>query len=152
VDNRYPISVLRIYDTPNDTRGLRVLVDRLWPRGMSRQRANLDAWCRDVAPSPQLRAWYGHREELFDQFRARYLDELTGATQAKALNQLRQYHAAGPLVLLTATTTTSISNAAVIADLLRGELPDRTPSAEDRAGGNRQGLSYPGTPGRGGHV
>jgi uncharacterized protein YeaO (DUF488 family) len=119
--DRYPISVRRIYDPAEDALGVRVLVDRLWPRGVSRERAHLDAWCREVAPSPQLRAWYGHQKQLFDQFRARYLDELTGAAQAEALDLLRQYHAAGPLILLTATTATPISNAAVLADLLRAE-------------------------------
>jgi uncharacterized protein YeaO (DUF488 family) len=120
VGDHYPISVRRIYDPADDALGARVLVDRLWPRGVSRERAHLDAWCRDVAPSPQLRAWYGHQEQLFDMFRVRYLDELTGTAQAEALNLLRHYHAAGLLILLTATKATQISNAAVLADLLRG--------------------------------
>ncbi|MCW2541951.1 MAG: hypothetical protein JWN95_3676 [Frankiales bacterium] len=120
--DEYPIRVRRIYGPEDGGVGVRVLVDRLWPRGVSRERARLTAWCRDVAPSAQLRTWYGHQEQLFDQFRVRYLDELTGPVQAEALDQLRQYHAAGPLVLLTATKATQISNAAVLSDILRGEL------------------------------
>ena len=66
----------RIYEDVEDDDGYRVLVDRLWPRGVSKERAELDEWCTDVAPSTELRTWFGHRPERFDEFAARYRVEL----------------------------------------------------------------------------
>ena len=74
----------RIYEDVEDDDGYRVLVDRLWPRGVSKERAELDEWCTDVAPSPELRTWFGHRPERFDEFAARYRVELeTSGAAAK---------------------------------------------------------------------
>jgi uncharacterized protein YeaO (DUF488 family) len=115
----YPVDVIRIYNNHDSAPGARVLVDRLWPRGVSRERARLDAWCRDVAPSTELRAWYGHQPELYAEFRDRYLQELGRTPAAEALQVLRTHLAAGPLHLLTATKTVEISNASVLAELLR---------------------------------
>ena len=71
-----PIRVKRIYETPASDDGLRVLVDRLWPRGISKERAHLDQWWREVTPSAELRRWFGHRTERWDDFKARYIKEL----------------------------------------------------------------------------
>ena len=68
--------IKRIYDELADD-GYRVLVDRLWPRGVSKERAALDEWCKDIAPSPDLRKWFGHDPERFEEFTARYEDELS---------------------------------------------------------------------------
>ena len=112
------VEVGQIYRHPPGGRAARILVDRLWPRGTSRQRAALDEWCKQVAPSPELRQWYGHDPERFPEFRRRYLAELAGGEQASALAHLREIGAERPLLLLTASKAVEISEATVLADLL----------------------------------
>jgi uncharacterized protein YeaO (DUF488 family) len=72
----HEIKLKRIYQDPADEDGKRVLVDRLWPRGVSKERAHLDAWWKDLAPSPELRVWFGHKEERFEEFGEKYRQEL----------------------------------------------------------------------------
>jgi uncharacterized protein YeaO (DUF488 family) len=114
------VRVARVYNQPSDRDGLRVLVDRVWPRGLSKDRAQLDEWCHTVAPSTRLRTWYGHDPELFAEFTRRYRAELAEHEQAAALRHLRELAETGTLTLLTATKHPDISQAAVLADLLRG--------------------------------
>ena len=116
----HPIQVRRVYDEPLPSDGSRVLVERLWPRGVSRERAHLDEWLKQVAPSPELRTWYGHVPERFEEFTARYRRELDEPQSAEALRHLRELASAGPLTLLTATKDPTISEAAVLARILRG--------------------------------
>jgi uncharacterized protein YeaO (DUF488 family) len=97
-----------------------VLVDRLWPRGLSRERADLDEWRKDVAPSPALRKWYAHDPARFAEFRRRYRAELREPDRAKALEHLRSLTRRRNLTLLTATKAADISEAAVLAELLDG--------------------------------
>jgi uncharacterized protein YeaO (DUF488 family) len=114
------IRVRRVYDQPEAADGARVLVDRIWPRGLRKDAVRLDDWAKDVAPSSELRTWYGHDPAKFDEFRQRYLGELTGSSQQAALGRLRALAAAGrPLSLLTATRDVDHSQAAVLARLLR---------------------------------
>ncbi|HLI41414.1 MAG TPA: DUF488 family protein [Streptosporangiaceae bacterium] len=115
------IRVRRVYDQPQDGDGARVLVDRIWPRGLRKEAAALDEWLRDVAPSAELRTWYRHDPAKFGEFRRRYLAELDGGRQRGALGRLRALAAAGPLTLLTATRDVEHSQAAVLARLLREE-------------------------------
>jgi len=135
---RNPVQVRRAYDELAPGDGVRVLVDRLWPRGLSRDRARLDEWDRAVAPSTALRRWYGHAPERFEEFAERYRAELEDPERAAALRHLRELAGDGPLTLLTATKDPAISAAAVLADLLRG--------------GDRSGAGGPGASrlGRGG--
>jgi uncharacterized protein YeaO (DUF488 family) len=99
------VRVRRVYDEPSDADGARVLVDRVWPRGLRKDALRLDDWAKDVAPSSELRKWYGHDPAKFEEFRRRYLAELTGGPQRAALGRLRALAAAGrPLTLLTATS------------------------------------------------
>jgi uncharacterized protein YeaO (DUF488 family) len=112
------VRLRRIYDDPADD-GFRVLVDRRWPRGVSRARADLDEWCRAVAPSDALRKWYGHAPEKFAEFSSRYLQELQEPDRALALRHLRAMAARDRLTLLTATKDVQISQAAVLVQLLR---------------------------------
>jgi uncharacterized protein YeaO (DUF488 family) len=114
------IRVRRAYDAPSPDDGARVLVDRVWPRGLRKDAARLDDWAKDAAPSTDLRKWYGHDPAKFDEFRRRYLAELTEPGPAQALARLRVLAVAGPLTLLTATREVDISQAAVLADVLRG--------------------------------
>jgi uncharacterized protein YeaO (DUF488 family) len=119
------IRVRRVYDEPEDGDGTRVLVDRIWPRGLRKDALQLDDWAKDVAPSTDLRTWYGHDPAKFGEFRERYLDELGGAAQRAALGRLRARAAAGPLTLLTATRDLDHSQAAVLAQLLRPAMSGR---------------------------
>lgn len=113
------VRVRRIYDDPESDDGARVLVDRLWPRGVSKERARLDEWCKTVAPTTDLRKWYSHDPAEFDEFAERYRTELeTDDEQKAALAHLRELAAAGPLTLLTATKQPEISEAAVLRQVL----------------------------------
>ncbi|HVX23423.1 MAG TPA: DUF488 family protein [Acidimicrobiales bacterium] len=112
------VRVCRVYDDPDPPRGTRVLVDRLWPRGLSKARADLDEWCREVAPSNELRRWYGHDPDRFAEFARRYRQELREPDRADALAHLRALAADGDLTLLTAARRADISEATVLADLL----------------------------------
>lgn len=113
------IRVGRVYDNPSAQDGRRVLVDRVWPRGLSKDRARVDEWCKQVAPSTGLRTWYGHDPVRFAEFRRRYRIELAEDEPAAALEHLRDLACHGSLTLLTATKRADISQAAVLADLLR---------------------------------
>jgi len=113
------VRVRRIYDAPSADDGTRVLVDRLWPRGVSKQRADLDEWAKELSPSTELREWYQHIPERFSEFRSRYLDELRQPQQAAELLHLGELAAKGTLTLLTATKEPEISEAAVLAALLQ---------------------------------
>ena len=112
------VQVRRIYDAPMPDDGARVLVDRLWPRGVSKTRAQLDEWCKAIAPSSELRTWYHHDPELFDEFTRRYADELRDPEPAAALAHLRDLADQQTLTLLTATKDPDISETAVLADML----------------------------------
>lgn len=110
----------RVYDEPTGRDGARVLVDRLWPRGVSREKACLDEWCKPVAPSTQLRQWYGHDPELFEEFGRRYRVELDEPERAEALAHLRALAQEQTLTLLTASKQVELSKVVVLAALLRG--------------------------------
>jgi uncharacterized protein YeaO (DUF488 family) len=114
------VTYRRIYDEASSEDGTRVLVDRVWPRGMTKQAAHLDEWLRDVAPSTELRRWYGHEEERFEEFRCRYLDELRDSGPSEALGHLRELARDGRVTLLTATRDVDHSQACVLAELLTG--------------------------------
>ena len=96
-----------------------MLVDRVWPRGIRKDALRLDDWVKEVAPSATLRTWYGHRPELFEEFRRRYLVELRDPERAAALQRLRARHREGTVTILTATRDFEHSHAAVISELLR---------------------------------
>jgi uncharacterized protein YeaO (DUF488 family) len=115
------IRVRRVYDQPSPSDGVRVLVDRVWPRGLRKDDAKLDEWAKDLAPSTDLRVWYGHDPEKFSEFRRRYIAELDAAGPREHLDQVRALSAGRPVTLLTATRDVDISQAAVLAELLRSE-------------------------------
>jgi uncharacterized protein YeaO (DUF488 family) len=125
LSNRRPaipqVNVQRVYDDPQPGQGARVLVDRIWPRGLRKAAAHLDEWARDVAPSGELRTWYGHDPARFGEFRRRYIAELAQPGASAALGRLRARAVAGPVTLLTATKDVGHSQAAVLAGLLSAE-------------------------------
>jgi uncharacterized protein YeaO (DUF488 family) len=109
----------RVYEQAEPSDGRRVLVDRLWPRGLSKEKAHLDEWLKAVAPSDELRRWYGHQPAKFAEFKRRYQIELTEPEQAEALGHLRDEARSGPVTLLTATKDLEHSEAEVLVQLLR---------------------------------
>ncbi len=113
------VQMKRIYEAPEATDGSRVLVDRLWPRGVSKERADLTAWLKQVAPSTELREWYGHDPAKFDQFTQKYKAELQTGEQKEAYAELKKIAAEGPTTLLTATKDADHSEAAVLVQMLR---------------------------------
>ncbi len=113
----------RAYDPVQPDDGARILVDRLWPRGIRKEALELTAWLRDIAPSTDLRKWYAHQPELFPEFRRRYLAELADDEHAAAADQLRQYARQGPVTLLTGSKGVDISDAAVLAAWLTDGAP-----------------------------
>ena len=115
---RTTVRVARIYEPANVTDGVRVLVDRLWPRGMTRAKAALNEWCKQVAPSTELRRWYGHEPARFTEFRRRYRRELDGPEQAAALAHLKELANGNTLTLLTGSKDVAISEATVLAELI----------------------------------
>ncbi|HEX5562640.1 MAG TPA: DUF488 family protein [Nocardioidaceae bacterium] len=112
------VQVRRVYDDPEREDGTRVLVDRIWPRGMTKAKAELDEWCKEVAPSTELRTWYAHDPARFAEFTRRYREELTEPQRADALEHLRGLATDRTLTLLTASKAADISEAAVLVELL----------------------------------
>jgi uncharacterized protein YeaO (DUF488 family) len=113
------VRVRRVYEEPMRSDGARVLVDRIWPRGLSKERAALDEWCKAVAPSTALRQWYAHDPARFDEFDRRFRAELEEPERAEALGHLRDLAQHRPLTLLTATKRADISEAQILATLLQ---------------------------------
>ena len=107
----------RIYDPPEPGDGYRVLVDHIWPRGVSREAAQLDEWRRELAPSDELRKWFDHVPERFNDFRARYRDELTA--QAELIADLRHRAQTEPVTILYAARDREHNNGVVVAELIR---------------------------------
>ncbi len=119
--HRCVVKVERVYGEHGEV-GHHVLVDRLWPRGVSKAGAPFEEWCKDAAPSADLRKWYGHDPDRFGEFARRYRAELSGAPAHDAIEHLIDLAHDGPLVLLTATRDLEISGAKVLAERLRRAL------------------------------
>jgi uncharacterized protein YeaO (DUF488 family) len=111
------VQIKRIYDPAEDSDGYRVLVDHVWPRGVSRDRARLDEWARELAPSDELRTWFSHVPERFKDFRTRYRRELTA--HPEVLEKLGERATKGRLTIVYAARDRGHNNAAVLAELLR---------------------------------
>lgn len=135
------VAIKRVYDLPTPQDGARVLVDRLWPRGLSKEAAALDAWLKDVAPSDELRKWYHAHPEQWSKFRERYLKELSSEKAGEALRELyamRDGH--HQLTLLFASRDLERNNATVLKQLMEGDRkppkgtgPARTAARQARA-------------------
>lgn len=108
----------RIYDDPSAEDGRRILVDRIWPRGVRKQDAHLDEWMHEVAPSTELRRWYGHDPDRHAEFRKRYLAELRDPARRAAVQRLRETASHDKMTLLTAARDLEHSQAAVLAHWL----------------------------------
>ncbi|MFD3515836.1 DUF488 domain-containing protein [Streptomyces sp. NPDC058657] len=108
------VQVRRIYDPPSHDDGQRILVDRLWPRGVTKKNAHLDEWLKDVTPSTDLRHWFHSHRDAFEEFTGRYEAELEAPDAARALLHLRELAARGPLTLLTAAKDPDHSHTSVL--------------------------------------
>ena len=113
-----PYRIKRIYDPPAPEDGYRVLVDRLWPRGVSKAKAALDEWAKDVAPGTELRQWYGHDPARFDEFARRYREELHETPARAEVAKLRAVAREQRVVLVTATRDLEHSGAQVLREVL----------------------------------
>lgn len=109
------VSIKRVYDEPEASDGERILIDRLWPRGISREKARLDEWMKDVAPSAELRRWFDHKPERWVQFRERYRAELKGNS---AFEDLRERAGTRTVTLLYGSRNRNLNPAVVLAELL----------------------------------
>jgi uncharacterized protein YeaO (DUF488 family) len=120
VVSKHKVQVRRAYEDSVRGDGKRVLVDRIWPRGLSKEKAHFDEWCKQVAPSTELRKWYHHDPERFEEFGKRYRVELKDPERAEAVEHLRALARRGNLTLITASKQAQISEATVLVDLIRG--------------------------------
>lgn len=140
------IALKRAYDKPSAADGKRVLVDRLWPRGMKKEAARLDAWLRDLAPSDELRKWFHARTIQWPLFRKRYLKELTSPEATKSLEELYAIaDASRKLTLVFSSRNLDHNNAVVLKELLEGMRkppsssgPARAAAASGRARASRR--------------
>ena len=114
------IRLKRVYEPPDAADGIRVLVDRLWPRGLSRAEADLDHWLKDAAPSPDLRRWFDHRPDRWAEFQRRYRDELRGSP---AVQQILELASDEDLTLVYAAKDEAHNHALVLAEHLRATRP-----------------------------
>ena len=112
----HPIHLRRVYDAPAAADGFRVLVDRLWPRGLAKEKLACDLWLKEIAPSPGLRRWFGHVPERWQEFRHRYITELD--QQPELVEQLREQARKTPLTLLFAARDETHNQAVVLKDYL----------------------------------
>lgn len=135
------VEVKRVYEKPTSSDGTRVLADRLWPRGLSKARASVDAWLRDVAPSDSLRHWFHAHPEERSSFGKRYLKELSQPKAAEALQKLYRFVRGNkPLTLLFASRNEEYNNAIVLRDLVNGmrKPPTGTGPSGAKAARHRQ--------------
>lgn len=110
------IKIKRVYEEPDDEDGMRILVERLWPRGLSKERAKVDLWLKDIAPSPELRKWFAHDPEKWDEFQARYRKELAANKEPVAL--LREKSKKNTVTLVYAAHDEEHNSALVLKQFL----------------------------------
>ncbi|MBZ9995390.1 DUF488 domain-containing protein [Mesorhizobium sp. BH1-1-4] len=115
----FDIAVKRVYEAPDKADGQRVLVDRIWPRGVAKKDAGLTLWLKEIAPSDELRKWFGHEPERWAEFQERYRAELDGNEAAVA--RLRALHGEGKVTLLYGAHDEAHNNAVALAGYLRGK-------------------------------
>ena len=113
--------IKRVYDKAETADGVRVLVDRLWPRGVSKEKAGIDRWLKEISPSNELRTWYGHDPARWEEFKARYFRELDH--HGEVIGELVAQARAGTVTLLFASTEKRINNAVALREYLESRLP-----------------------------
>jgi len=125
--NRTPIHIKRVYEPPASEDGVRILVDRLWPRGVSKDAASIDEWMKEIAPSPELRTWFSHRPERFEEFASSYERELSEDPLRLGLADRICETARGQTVTLVYAAKDPVHNhAVVLRDWLKRRLNPKT--------------------------
>jgi uncharacterized protein YeaO (DUF488 family) len=119
------IKLKRMYHTAERSDGVRILVDRLWPRGISKDGAAIDEWMKDLAPSKRLRTWFGHKPERWPEFRKRYRKELGTPKKRKMLENIRRISTIATVTLLYSAKDTDQNNAVALAELLKRKQVSR---------------------------
>ena len=117
------IKIKRVYEKPERTDGKRILVDRLWPRGISKEAASLDLWMKDIAPSDALREWFGHDPKRWRAFKSKYLKEINGT---EALKQLSQMAKGGNITLVYAAKDEQHNNAVALSEIIGKPKKEKT--------------------------
>ncbi|WP_029898981.1 DUF488 domain-containing protein [Desulfohalovibrio reitneri] len=118
------LRIKRIHDPVEPGDGLRVLVDRVWPRGVSKEEAQLDEWAKELAPSTELRRWFGHDPDKWGGFRQRYRAELQSSEKERKMEELARATGSGGVTLLYAAKDREHNNAAALRDFLAGKMED----------------------------
>jgi uncharacterized protein YeaO (DUF488 family) len=137
VEAHHKIAIKRAYEHPARGDGVRILVDRLWPRGLRKEAAHFDEWRKDLSPSTELRKFYGHRPERFAEFTKRYRAELRRKEAAVAVSELIDLSRHRPVTLLTASRDLPHSEAAVLANHLQTIINRRARSRRSRSTTNK---------------
>ncbi len=115
------IRLKRAYETPAASDGRRILIDRLWPRGLSKAKVAIDGWMKDIAPSTGLRRWFGHDPARWQEFRRRYAEEVRA--HPEEVRELRRFAAEGPLTLVYSAHDEAHNDAVVLRGILLGRWP-----------------------------
>ncbi len=115
------VRIKRIYDSYDKADGIRVLVDRLWPRGITKEKAFIDEWLKEVAPSDKLRKWFGHEPARWEEFRRRYRKELQLPEQQALIRRLRAMSRRNTVTILFAARDEEHNNARILDEILRGK-------------------------------
>ncbi|HEV2419497.1 MAG TPA: DUF488 family protein [Terriglobia bacterium] len=123
------VSVKRAYDKAKPGDGFRVLVDRLWPRGVTKEKLKIDEWMKEIAPSPELRQWYGHEVEKWPEFRKRYRAELAKPPANKLLQLLAERSQRGKVTLVIGARDVEHANGAVIAEMIEAKKSSKRPKS-----------------------
>ena len=116
------VRIKRAYQQPESTDGYRVLVDRLWPRGVKKEGLKLDEWAKDLAPSPDLRKWFGHDPAKWEEFRQRYKEELSSPERREILAILADRSHWGPVTLVYSARDEEHNGAVVVKEVLEGMI------------------------------
>jgi uncharacterized protein YeaO (DUF488 family) len=116
---RMSLKLKRVYEEPHPSDGLRILVDRLWPRGLTRAKAQVDHWLKDVAPSHELRRWFGHEPERWAEFKRRYRAELSSKKQSIPVGELRSLARAGSVSILFGARDENRNQAVALVEILQ---------------------------------
>jgi uncharacterized protein YeaO (DUF488 family) len=118
------VTIKRVYEPPHKGDGFRVLVDRLWPRGMTKEKAAIDLWAKEIAPGDDLRKWFSHDPSRWEEFRRRYRDELSADDRKKIVEELAARAEQGQVTLVYAAKDTRHNNAVVLEEVIRSDTKD----------------------------
>lgn len=114
------LKIKRIYEEPSADDGIRILVDRLWPRGVTKQRAHLDYWLKDIAPNPELRKWFNHEDSKYEEFSKKYKEELQD--KSELIKKIKDLLNDSPVTLIYAAKSPTINHAAVLKSFIESTL------------------------------